>query len=170
MLKKHPHTPAHLFLNDTSYFLTGAIYQKRHLLKSAELKVLLLQQIKTYFQKYEWQLEHWVILDNHYHLLGKSKLGSDLSQIMQGIHGSTSSAIQKNTQADKPIWWNYWDRCPRDSRDYYIRLNYLFWNPAKHGMLKIWTTIHFRVTIDLSQKKANRKPNNSFVIILNTKI
>ena len=32
-----------------------------------------------------------------------------------------------------PIWWNYWDYCPRDEKDYLIRLNYGLINPVKHG-------------------------------------
>jgi len=136
MLKRHPHTPVHLFLDDTPYFITGAIYEKRRLLESAEIKQLLLKQINEYFKKFEWALHHWVILDNHYHLMGKSKLGKDMTRIMQGIHGSTSKPIQEATGAFTPIWWNYWDYCPRDDRDYFIRLNYLLWNPVKHGYVK----------------------------------
>jgi putative transposase len=136
MLKKHPHTPAHLFLDDTPYFITGAIYEKRHLLESTELKQLLLKQINEYFKQYDWELHHWVILDNHFHLMGKSKLGKDMTRIMQGIHGSTSKPIQETTGGVKPIWWNYWDYCLRNDRDYVVRLNYLLWNPAKHGYVE----------------------------------
>ncbi|GAK61560.1 transposase and inactivated derivatives [Candidatus Vecturithrix granuli] len=32
MMKQHPHTPKHLFLDDTPYFITAAIYQKRRLM------------------------------------------------------------------------------------------------------------------------------------------
>lgn len=70
VLKKHPHTPAHLFLDEMPYFITGSIYNKRHLLANTELKRLLLEKIQLYFQKYKWVLDHWVILDNHYHLRG----------------------------------------------------------------------------------------------------
>jgi putative transposase len=31
------------------------------------------------------------------------------------------------------VWWNYWDYCPRDEEQYFTRLNYLFYNPVKHG-------------------------------------
>ena len=41
--------------------------------------------------------------------------------------------ICSQLQAEKPIWLNYWDYCPRDERDYVIRLNYLFNYPVKHG-------------------------------------
>jgi len=136
MLKKHPHTPAHLFVDDMPYFVTGAILDKRPLLRDVELKRLLWQKISAYFKTYHWELFHWVILDNHYHLMGKSRLGKYLSKIFKGIHGSTAHPIRLATGAQKPIWWNYWDYCPRNERDYYVRLNYLLWNPVKHGYVE----------------------------------
>ena len=45
----------------------------------------------------------------------------------------TAQFISPELDAEKPIWWNYWDYCPRDETDYYIRLNYLYNNPVKHG-------------------------------------
>ncbi len=136
MLKKRRHTPAHLFLDDTPYFITGAIKFRRPLLQPVELKRLLCKAIDKYFTKYQWELHHWVILDNHYHLMGKSRFGENLYHIMKGIHGSTALTIQRANKAQTPIWWNYWDYCPRDERDYYVRLNYLLWNPVKHGYVE----------------------------------
>lgn len=136
MLKRHPHSPTHLFVDDTAYCITGAIYQKRPLLKQSELKELLLDKIRCYFKEYCWELHHWVILDNHYHILGRSRKGSDLTLIFKRLHGSTASYIHEATRCKKPVWWNYWDYCPRDEREYYIRMNYLLWNPVKHGYVE----------------------------------
>jgi putative transposase len=133
MLKQHPNTPAHLFLDDTPYFITGAIYQKRHLLTDPELKKQLLSLIEKNFQAVGWQLNDWVILDNHYHLLGISHKGSDLSKMIRGIHGASSGIIRQKKHCDLPVWWNYWDYCTRDDKDYYTKLNYLLTNPIKHG-------------------------------------
>jgi len=133
LLKQHPNTPTHLFLDDALYFITGAIYQKRHLLVEPELKQLLLSLIEKNFQAVGWQLKDWVILDNHYHLLAVSRKGQDLSRILKGIHGASASPIRQKTRCDLPVWWNYWDYCPRDDNDYYTKLNYLFMNPIKHG-------------------------------------
>ncbi len=116
-----------------SIFVTGAIKYKRRVLASSDLKTLLLDKIEDYFQKYNWELHHWVILDNHYHVLGKSRRGEDLSKIFKGIHGSTAHQIHQATNCEKPIWWNYWDYCPRNERQYFVRLNYLLFNPIHHG-------------------------------------
>jgi putative transposase len=133
MLKKRKNTPAHLLLDDTPYFITAIIYQSRRLLAEPQLKETLLELIQTYFAKYNWELHHWVILDNHYHILGQSRRGEDLSNVMRSIHSHSAQYIRSATQAAKPIWWNYWDYCPRNEADYLTRLNYLLYNPIKHG-------------------------------------
>ena len=132
MYKNRPHTPAHLLLDNTPYFITGAIKFKRNLLKQTDLKYALTDDFYTYFKRYNWELHHWVILDNHYHLIGKSALGKDLPQIIRSIHSRMAKKIFQATACQKPVWWNYWDYCPRNETDYYVRLNYLFNNPIKH--------------------------------------
>jgi putative transposase len=133
MITKQYHTPAHLFLDNQPYFITGAIFKKRRLLADSELKQVLLTIIKRNFQKLEWQLNAYVILDNHYHLLGISNKGEDLATLIRGIHGASSRVIRQKVDCELPVWWNYWDYCPRGETDYYTKLNYLLTNPIKHG-------------------------------------
>jgi putative transposase len=133
MLKKSLHTPAHLFLDKTPYFITSAIYQKRPLLAADTIKQRLLKTIQDCFWEKNWILNDWVILDNHYHLLGVSDKGDDLSSIFRRIHGISSHVIQAYCSCESPVWWNFWDYCPRDEKDYLVRLNYLLNNPIKHG-------------------------------------
>ena len=133
MLKRHRHTPVHLFRDDSSYFVTGAIYQKRPLLALPEFKTRLLELFKQEFKKYQWQLHHWVILDNHYHVMAHSQKGEDLSNIFRSVHSRAGIMISQATHCEKPVWWNYWDYCPRNEKDYFVRLNYLLMNPIKHG-------------------------------------
>lgn len=33
------------------------------------------------------------------------------------------------------MWWNYWDTCITSERSYYTRLNYIHFNPVKHGIV-----------------------------------
>jgi len=133
MLKRHPHTPVHLFIDDTSYFITSAIYNKRHLLVHSELKNQLLTIIQESFELFNWKLDDWVILDNHYHVIGMSRKGTDLSKIMGRIHSHSATLIRQVTHCELPVWWNYWDYCPSHEKDYFTRLNYLLMNPIKHG-------------------------------------
>jgi putative transposase len=146
MLTHGPHTPAHLLLDDHWYFLTGAIYEKRRLLDD-QAKAHLLDTLRAVIGHAGWDLAHWVILDTHYHLLAKSRRGRDLPGIVRAVHGRTGFAIHGRTGCALPVWWNYWDYCPREERDYYRHLNYLLWNPVKHGYVARlqdwpWSSFH----------------------------
>jgi putative transposase len=133
VIKHGSHTPAHMFVDETAYFITGATYHKRPLLAQADIKTAVLELIQKYFAQYRWTLEHWVLLNNHYHLLGRSMRGADLTAIFQAIHSCAAIEIRQRTQCPKPIWWNFWDYCPRDDAGDFTRLNYLLNNPVKHG-------------------------------------
>ena len=132
MLKREIHRPAHLLLNNHAYFITGSIYKKRHLLDD-ELKTDLANLMQTEFNQFNWDLKHWVILNNHYHIIAHSNKGEDLPKIIGRLHFKSGQLIRKKITSELPVWWNYWDYCPRDEQDYMIRLNYLYNNPIKHG-------------------------------------
>ena len=104
MLKRYQHNPTHLFLDDTAYFITAAIHAKRPLLGTHEVKLIVRETLQAVFEQYGWQLFHWVILDNHYHLLGQSRQGKDLSRIIHDIHFLSAAEILKATQCEKPVW------------------------------------------------------------------
>ncbi|MGB0723570.1 MAG: hypothetical protein ACPGU7_14365, partial [Gammaproteobacteria bacterium] len=47
----------------------------------------------------------------------------------------------------RQVWHNYWDYCPRDEREYRVRLCYLLNNPVKHGYVSDlhdwpWSSFH----------------------------
>ena len=157
MLKKYRHAPAHLFLNNTPYFITGAIYLKKHLLQASATKSMLLETIRHIFNRYRWELHHQVILHNHYHLMGKSRNGKDLSKIIRSIHSISAIEIRKVTEYDLNVWWNYWDYCPRDVVDYYNHLNYMFYNPIKHGLVKNLREYPFSSFIELYENVGREK-------------
>ena len=133
MLKRYTHAPAHLMMDDTPYFLTGAIHERRPLLADPAIKAVLLELIAAAFARVDWRLDDWVILDNHYHLLGRSRCGADLPRLFMDLHGRSGKLIARATRCTLPVWWNYWDYCPRDEADYRVRQNYLFYNPVRHG-------------------------------------
>ncbi|MCG3141458.1 MAG: hypothetical protein HDKAJFGB_02743 [Anaerolineae bacterium] len=131
------HHPPHIYLDDTWYMLTGSVYRRERLLHPAGYKDLVRDQLKTLSQEFELQLAAWVILDNHYHVLLKSKVGTALSRFTARLHGRTSFEINnRDHKRGRQVWHNYWDTCMRTERDYWTRFNYIHHNPVKHGYVK----------------------------------
>jgi putative transposase len=76
-------------------------------------------------------------LDDHYHLLLKTRRGKDLSRFFGQLHGSTSRQINLwDVATGRQIWHNYWDTCIRTEADLWARFNYVHNNPVKHGYVR----------------------------------
>ena len=150
--KEYQHNPPHLFRSGAKYIITGATYEKKHWLKSDEAKQRLFKSITIGFSHYGWTLEDWVILDNHYHLMGDApEDATTLSLLIKDIHRFTALWIMKNVECadhvgteltrathskSKKIWHNYWDTCITYEKSYFARLNYIWYNPVKHGYVE----------------------------------
>jgi putative transposase len=133
-LKKYQHAPAHLFLTDFCYFITAGTYSKKRYFEDDDKKKYLYETICDVFNAYDSTLHGWVILGNHYHIIGKFKDAFFLPEMIKKNH--SKSAVWLNKSAEKPgrkIWYQYWDECIRDERDYYTKINYIHWNPVRHG-------------------------------------
>ncbi|MEI6268549.1 MAG: transposase [Methylococcaceae bacterium] len=68
---------------------------KKPLLESTEIKWYLLEVMKSAFERFSWEFQHWVILDNHYHVFAKSRRGDDLPKIIKNIHGSVAFTLSE---------------------------------------------------------------------------
>jgi putative transposase len=133
-LKRYRHAPAHLFLTDYHYFITAGTYEKKPCFDSDVKKKLLFNTICKILKENYGKLQGWVILANHYHILTKLKDAFFLPQITRKIHSISAVLVNKvSKQPGRKIWYQYWDECIRDERDYYAKLNYIQFNPVKHG-------------------------------------
>jgi putative transposase len=143
----HITRPMHLYVDDSAYFITASLYQHRRLLND-DIKTYLVTLMHEVFSQYGWVLNEWVVLDNHYHVLCKSRKGRDLPKIMGKLHRLSASLIRENNpMLESRVWYNYWDYCPRNDKEYNTRLCYLLNNPRKHGYVEKlddwqWSSFH----------------------------
>lgn len=138
------HQPYHLYLDGTVYFLTSHTYRNSSYFDSNNKKSFLLKKIREVFNKFDYKLYAWVMLNNHYHLEFKTRVGKDLPKIMNHIHGSTSFMLNKDEEVQgRKVWQNYWDHCVRGERDFWMHFNYIHHNPVKHGYVKSMSDYKF---------------------------
>jgi len=137
IFKKYDHNPPHLFVPNSKYFITGCTYNKIHLLINNTSKMKLFESIRKGFSSKKWILEDWVILNNHYHLMvNATEKAEQLPDIIKEIHKFSALWIKKNINNAKDIdkiWYNYWDTCITYEKSYFARINYIWFNPVKHG-------------------------------------
>jgi putative transposase len=144
-----PHQPPHLALDQTYYLLTAACYEHHHHLHTAQRRQHILDHLFEQLIKHGMAIHAWVILTNHYHLLVHVTQFKALGQIFSQVHGRSSFQWnqQENTRGRK-IWYRYSDRVIRSERHYYTTLNYIHYNPVKHGLVTSpydwqWSSVHW---------------------------
>ena len=106
----------------------------------ANAKNATLEYLFKSFSHFGWNLEDWVLLDNHYHIMAEAPDQAEtLSSAINNFHKFSALWIKKHIQLldDIPkIWYNYWDTCITNEKAYFARLNYIWHNPVKHGYVE----------------------------------
>ena len=137
--KRYRYTPPHLFLDGAVYMITASIYGKKPLMKSKARKEHWISAFIKSAELYEWVSIAWVVLDDHYHTVirpPKDKATS-LPKFIASYHKFTAREWNQLDQVvSRRVWWNYWDTCIKTRSEFENCLNYLFWNPVKHGLVE----------------------------------
>ncbi|NEO83064.1 MAG: transposase [Spirulina sp. SIO3F2] len=141
-----PHRPPHPIRDQSFYLLTAACYEHQCHLYSDARRQQLLSLLFERFVDVGIELRGWVILPNHYHLLiylGKVRSEDfspryqpfeEISKVLKRVHGTTSRQWNVADQTvGRTVWFAYSDRAIRSERHYYTTLNYIHYNPVKHG-------------------------------------
>ena len=137
--KTYKHNPPHLFRPNSHYFITGATLGRNHFFDTVGIKNKMVEYLFKSFKHYEWEIEDWVLLDNHYHLMAVAPQdASKLPRIINNFHRFSSLYIRKiRPELERTqIFYNYWDTCIDFESSYFSRIHYLWLNPEKHGYVK----------------------------------
>lgn len=103
---------------------------------------LLRKSFKRAKEIYNFELFGCVILPDHIHLLLRPENIEDYPKIIRAIkynfsHGFNDGGIAIPPYAKKQIWQNrYWEHTIKNDEDLYKHLDYIHYNPVKHGHVK----------------------------------
>lgn len=131
-----PHEPPHQVRDREFYLLTATCYEHKKIMFSESRRQQMLNLIFERFVMNGVEILAWVVLPNHYHLLVHLTNFDVLSEIFRKNHGATSREwnIEDNATGRK-VWYRFCDRAIRSERHYYTTLNYIHYNPVKHGFV-----------------------------------
>jgi putative transposase len=133
-----PHAPCHLFVPHATYFITAGTYLKQMLFNSPAKRDFLMETLFEEALRWNWRLEAWAILANHYHVVACApELADSLKSLLNAIHSKTAIWLNKHdAQSGRKCWYRYRDTCLTYQKSYLARLNYTHHNPVKHGVVK----------------------------------
>ena len=135
-----------IYIKNNPIFITNVTYLRQPILiENIEL-------LRNSFDSAKLKLPHeiiaWVILPEHFHLL-VNPLENSISSIMKNIKLSFAANYRKqNNLLDGRVWQNgFWDHLIRNEKDYNRHINYIHYNPVKHGLEKsAWEYKHSSLT------------------------
>jgi len=139
--KTYKHNPPHLFLPGYNYFVTASSWRHKPIFHESKIKEQMVEMLSLGCQKYHWILDDWVFLDDHYHIMLRSDPEGEttIAKLINNFHKFLSLWIRKEYSDGLicgRIFNNYWDTCLTYERSFLSRLNYIYYNPVKHGYVK----------------------------------
>ncbi len=123
-----------IYCKGYSYFITNVTYDRRPIL--LDNVDLLWKSIDSIHNRIDFDLMAWVILPEHFHFLIDIK-EANISDVLQRIKLSFSNNYRQIYGFDYgKVWQNgFWDHIIRDEPDLNNHLNYIHFNPVKHGLI-----------------------------------
>jgi|SRR5258708_39516764 len=137
MLIDWPHAPVHRFDSDGIYMVTAATLHKEHLFADPKTLTLLERTLLSLAKQYQWQLEAWAVFANHYHFVARRDGESaSLKKLLTHLHADSARKLNRlDGHIGRTVWFNFWDTKLTNRRSYLARLNYVYQNPVKHGLV-----------------------------------
>jgi putative transposase len=120
-----------------SYLITAATYNHAPILANDIRKEYFEKLILSSLNQTQTRVQGWVILPNHYHILVDVDCLDTISMTLKKVHGITSRHwnIEDNCTKQRTVWYKFSDRAIRNEKHFYRVLNYIHYNPVKHGLV-----------------------------------
>jgi putative transposase len=126
------------YVSDSIYFITCVTQSREPLfLDLANLALLktTLRNVKTY---HPFGMRGYAFMPDHIHLLIFLPENADISTLLHSIKRNFTVNYKKEHHLTDPlqIWQRgFWDHVIQDERDFLNHLDYIHYNPVKHGVV-----------------------------------
>ena len=142
------HAPPHFRGVSGEYLITAACYEHRHIFEQPDDLSWLADEALNALTKAELPHPTWVFLPNHYHVLLETEDLSVVSKTLRLLHSRVATAINgRHRQRGRRVWYRFSDRLIRSERHHWATVNYIHFNPVKHGYVDRmgewpWSSVH----------------------------
>jgi putative transposase len=146
-----------------SYFFTVTLLDRRSDLLVSQIGVLR-AVVRRVRRLRPFHIDAWVVLPDHMHVVwtlpeGDVAFPARWQAIKMGfskaIEPGESLSFSRAVRGERGIWQRrFWEHCIRDDRDYAAHLDYIHFNPVKHGLVASaarwpYSTFHRAVAMGL---------------------
>lgn len=141
-----------VYIEGGTYFFTLATAWRAPRFAEPETRLILRTAIKKVRSRHPFEIVGMVILPDHLHALWRLPAGdSDFSLRWRLI----KTHMTRYAGRGRRLWQDrFWEHAIRDERDLAHHLDYLHWNPMKHGLVTRvqdwpWSSFHRYVSAGL---------------------
>lgn len=127
------------YIPDAIVFITQVVQDRKPVFAhTAHLKLLrkILNQVKIL---YPFKMWGYAFLPDHFHMLIQPQPPVTFSQIMHSLKTNFTREYKRTVKFDGSMtFWQkrFWEHTIRDEFDFQKHLDYLHFNPVKHGYVK----------------------------------
>jgi putative transposase len=142
------HSPPHPFRGPGRYLITAANFEHQYFMDAPARRTDFEAHLLEKLHEQAALVFAWVVLANHYHVLLQVPHLDKVSNALKWLHGTTANEWnQADGQAGRQVWYRFNDRKIRNDQHFYRALNYVHYNPVKHGYVTSvydwpWSSVH----------------------------
>lgn len=128
-----------------TYFFTVNLLERRRRLLVEHVDALR-AAVRTVRDRQPFHIDAWVVLPDHLHCLWTlPPSDADYSRRWKAIKTAFAKAVPRDelltdvrrANHERGIWQRrFWEHTIRDERDYAAHMDYVYFNPVKHGWVK----------------------------------
>jgi putative transposase len=126
-----------LYLSGQPVFITAVTYKRRRIFNNPQTIQVLLETMDAVKLLRSYEMVAYVIMHDHLHLLIETPEESpNYSPIVSSIKRNFIRNYRRSLNGidQSPIWQaRFWDHVIKDDNDFEKHLDYIHWNPIKHG-------------------------------------
>ncbi|EKM5066558.1 transposase [Cronobacter turicensis] len=125
-----------LHIPGNTWFFTVNLRDRRSLLLCRAID-LLRAQVARVKRRYPFTIDAWVVLPEHMHCIWTLPEGDyDYSLRWQEIKKGFTRALMPRRAADTVWQRRFWEHGIRDEKDFRRHMDYVYFNPVKHGWVR----------------------------------
>jgi putative transposase len=142
------HAPPHLLGVAGEYLISAACYEHRPIFEQPKDLSWLADEVLESLDSAQLPCAARVFLPNHYHVLLQTEDLRIASEVLRLLHSRMATAINgRQHQRGRQVWYRFSDRLIRSERHHWATVNYIHFNPVKHGYVDRpedwpWSSVH----------------------------
>jgi putative transposase len=116
------------------FFFTVVTHRRRKLFYEYKNRMILLEAIRDVQSIHPFIINAWILLPEHLHCIWTLPEGDTDYSRRWGLVKAKFSAHLKTPGS--PVWQNrFWEHLIRNDQDFQRHLDYIHYNPVKHGLV-----------------------------------